>query len=102
MPILRSWSGGRGSHHPSNARLAALTQADILTLPFSYWVGMNTDPRTTDEALANFNRFYSTTHVDEVVAAHAGFVGALRYELVSPTPTDASLPIPHWLAIYGM
>jgi hypothetical protein len=66
--------------------------------PFTYWVGMDTDPRTTPEALAEFNRFYSTTHVGEVIAAHPGFVSASRYELVDgPDPSG-----PRWLAIYEM
>src|SRR5689334_9953180 len=56
---------------------------------------MDTDPRTTPEALAEFNRFYSTTHLGEVVAAHPGFVEGTRYELVDG-------PGPRWLAIYGM
>src|SRR5947208_3161310 len=58
---------------------------------------MDTDPRTAPEALAEFNRFYSTTHVGEVIAAHPGFVNASRFELV-----DANAPGPRWLAVYGM
>ena len=72
---------------------------DVLTYPFTYWVGMNTDPRTSPEALSEFNRFYSTTHVGEVIAAHPGFVDACRYELVDSDAPDAG---PRWLAIYGM
>ena len=71
--------------------------ANIFSFPFQYWVGMDTDPRTTPEALAEFNRFYSTTHVGEVIAAHPGFVAASRYE--RSDPNDDS---PRWLAIYGM
>src|SRR5690349_12016983 len=59
---------------------------------------METDPRTTPQALAEFNRFYSTTHVGEVVAAHRGFLGGSRYELVDA----ASGAGPRWLAVYGM
>jgi hypothetical protein len=70
--------------------------------PFMYWVGMDTDPRTTPEALAEFNRFYSTTHVKEVVAAHPGFVSASRYELLDPDPRGGVHHGPRWLAIYGM
>ncbi len=55
-----------------------------------YWVGMDTDPRTTPEALAEFNRFYSTTHVHEVIAAHPGFVSVNRYELLEPRPTAST------------
>jgi hypothetical protein len=58
---------------------------------------MTTDPRTAPEALEEFNRFYSTVHVGEVIAAHPGFVNASRFELV-----DAAQPAPRWLAVYGM
>jgi hypothetical protein len=68
--------------------------------PFTYWVGMNTDPRTTPEALAEFNRFYSTTHVQEVLAAHPGFVSVSRYELLEPDPRDGEHSGPRWLAVY--
>jgi hypothetical protein len=65
--------------------------------PFAYWVGMDTDPRTTPAALAEFNHFYSTTHVHEVIAAHPGFTRAHRYELLDPDPHG-----PRWLAMYEM
>jgi hypothetical protein len=64
---------------------------------FAYWVGMDTDPRITPAALAEFNAFYSTTHVHEVVAAHPGFVRAHRFELDQPDPRG-----PRWLAMYEM
>jgi hypothetical protein len=67
-----------------------------------YWVGMDTDPRTTPEALADFNRFYSTTHVGEVLAAHPGFVNATRYELLDPDPRGGEHAGPRWLATYEM
>jgi hypothetical protein len=63
---------------------------------------METDPRTTPEALAEFNRFYSTIHAGEVVAAHPGFVSASRYELLEPDPRGNPHSGPRWLAIYGM
>ena len=63
---------------------------------------MDTDPRTTPQALAEFNQFYSTTHVGEVVAAHPGFVGGSRYELVDAPPPAAGQGGPRWLAVYGM
>jgi hypothetical protein len=66
-----------------------------------YWVGMDTDPRTTPEALAEFNRFYDTTHVREVVAAHPGFVSAMRYEL-EPELRGGAQGGPRWLAIYTL
>jgi hypothetical protein len=69
----------------------------VFAQPFMYWVGMDTDPRTTPEALAEFNRFYSTTHVNEVLAAHPGFAGVSRFELVD---ADAHRG-PRWLAMYG-
>jgi hypothetical protein len=61
---------------------------------------MDTDPRTTPEALEEFNRFYSTTHVHEVLAAHPGFVGVNRYELVEPDPRGDEHRGPRWLAVY--
>ena len=70
--------------------------------PFTYWVGMDTDPRTTPEALAEFNRFYSTTHVGEVIAAHPGFVSATRYELLDQDPRSGAHVGPRWLAVYEM
>jgi hypothetical protein len=70
----------------------------VFAHPFTYWVGMDTDPRTSPEALAEFNRFYSTTHVHEVIAAHPGFVGVSRYELVEAQVGEG----PRWLAVYSM
>jgi len=72
----------------------------VFAHPFMYWVGMDTDPRTTPEALAEFNRFYSTTHVHEVIAAHPGFVSVNRYELLEPDPRDGEHHGPRWLAVY--
>ena len=63
-----------------------------------YWVGMDTDPKTTPEALAEFNHFYSTTHVHEVIAAHPGFVSVSRYELLDPDPRGGEH---HGLAVGG-
>lgn len=74
----------------------------VFTHPFTYWVGMDTDPRTTPEALAEFNRFYSTTHVGEVIAAHPGFVSVSRYELLDPDPRGGVHAGPRWLAVYEM
>jgi hypothetical protein len=65
-----------------------------------YWVGMDTDPRTTPEALADFNRFYSTTHVHEVLAAHPGFVSVNRFELLDQDPRGGEHRGPRWLAVY--
>jgi hypothetical protein len=69
---------------------------------FLYWVGMDTDPRTTPEELAEFNRFYSTTHVRDVIAAHPGFVSASRYELLDPDERGGVHRGPRWLAVYEM
>lgn len=75
-----------------------MTEPGVFAHPFMYWVGMDTDPRTTPEALAEFNRFYSTVHVHEVIAAHPGFVSVTRWELVDSNSTTG----PRWLAIYEM
>ena len=74
--------------------------AEAFAHPFLYWVGMDTDPRTTPEALAEFNQFYSTTHLGEVLAAHPGFVSASRYELLDPDPRGGVHCGPRWLAVY--
>jgi hypothetical protein len=76
--------------------------AEAIANSFTYWVGMDTDPRTTPEALAEFNHFYSTTHVGEVLAAHPGFVRASRYELLDPDPRGGVHRGPRWLAVYEM
>jgi hypothetical protein len=70
--------------------------------PFMYWVGMDTDPRATPEALAEFNAFYSGTHVHEVIAAHPGFVGVSRFELLDQDPRGGLHQGPRWLAAYAM
>ncbi|GAC1319996.1 MAG: hypothetical protein NVSMB2_15680 [Chloroflexota bacterium] len=67
-----------------------------------YWVGMDTDPRTTPEALAAFNDFYNATHVHEVIAAHPGFISVSRYELLDPDERGGHHAGPRWLAAYEM
>jgi hypothetical protein len=79
-----------------------MTHAGPFDYPFMYWVGMDTDPRTTPEALAEFNAFYSQTHVHEVIAAHPGFVGVSRYELLDQDPRGGVHQGPRWLAAYTM
>jgi hypothetical protein len=80
-----------------------MESAAVFEHPFMYWVGMDTDPRTTPEALAEFNHFYSTTHVHEVIAAHPGFVSVSRYELLDPDArAGAEHHGPRWLAVYEM
>ena len=76
--------------------------AGVFAHPFLYWVGMDTDPRTTPEALAEFDRFYSTVHLLEVLAAHPGFVSASRYELLDQDPRGGVHAGPRWLAVYEM
>jgi hypothetical protein len=68
--------------------------------PFMYWVGMNTAAETSAEELAEFSRFYSETHVPEVVAGNPGFVRGTRYELLEPDPRGDFGP--RWLAVYEM
>jgi hypothetical protein len=82
--------------------MRCMTQSGAFTHPFAYWVGMDTDPRTTPEALAEFNQFYNTTHVGEVIAAHSGFVSASRYELLDQDPRGGVHSAPRWLAVYEM
>ena len=50
--------------------------------PHMYWVGMNTQPGISGSDLADFNDFYSNTHVKEVLANNPGFIRATRYELL--------------------
>jgi hypothetical protein len=78
-----------------------MMQAGVFAHPFMYWVGMDTDPRTSPEALAEFNHFYNTIHVHEVIAAHPGFVSVSRYELLDPDPRGPYSG-PRWLAVYEM
>ena len=68
--------------------------------PFQYWVGMNTDPDTSASDLADFNRFYTGTHLSEVIAANAGFQAASRYELLTSVSNGDLAP--RWLAIYEL
>ena len=74
--------------------------AEAFSYPFMYWVGMNTAPDTDAAALAEFNAFYSKTHVPEVLANNPGFVRGSRYELLQPDPRGDFGP--RWLAIYEM
>src|SRR5215469_13387160 len=79
-----------------------MSQAEVFAHPFMYWVGIDTDPRTTPEALAEFNRFYSETHIYEVMAAHPGFVSVSRYELLDADARGGVQQGPRWLAVYEM
>jgi hypothetical protein len=85
---------------PRAIRSGQCSVVQVFAQPYMYWVGMDTDPRTTPEALAEFNRFYSTTHVHEVLAAHPGFVGVRRYELLDTDARGGEHRGPRWLAVY--
>lgn len=67
---------------------------------YMYWVGMNTQPDTSDSDLTDFNDFYSNTHVKEVLANNPGFIRATRYELLDQDPRGDFGP--RWLAAYEM
>src|SRR5438270_829288 len=58
-----------------------MTTSGPFDYPYMYWVGMDTDPRTTPEALAEFNPFYTETHVPEVMA-YGGYKRGTRFELL--------------------
>ena len=63
--------------------------------PFFYMVGMNVPADTTAKELADFNDFYSNTHVHEVLANNPGFSNPTRYELFTPGAVG-----PRFLAMY--
>ena len=66
--------------------------------PYLYCVAMNVPSDTDDEALREFNDFYTHTHVPDVVAANR-FWGGARYELyrdLRHPPPGA----PRFLAVY--
>jgi hypothetical protein len=73
---------------------------EAFAYPYMYWVGMNTAPDTSADELAEFQRFYSQTHLSEVVASNPGFVRGARYELLDPDPRGDFGP--RWLAVYEM
>lgn len=68
--------------------------------PYMYWVGMNTQPDTSDAELAKFNDFYTNVHMREVVNSNPGFYRATRYELRDPDPRGDFGP--RWLVMYEM
>ena len=74
--------------------------AEAFSNPFMYWVGMNTAPNTDAAGLAEFDAFYSKTHVPEVLSSNPGFVRGWRYELLHPDPRGDFGP--RWLAVYEM
>jgi hypothetical protein len=68
--------------------------------PYMYWVGMNTKPSADPAAIKELSKFYSYTHLPEVVAGNPGFVRGARYELAEPDPRGDFGP--RWLAMYEM
>ena len=68
--------------------------------PLMYWVGMNTPQNASETEVEQFNRFYTETHLDEVLRNNPGFLRATRYELCEPDPRGDFGP--RWLAIYEM
>jgi hypothetical protein len=69
---------------------------------FMYWVGMDVDPSVAPGDVEELSRFYSETHVPEVVAGNQGFVGGTRYELLDPDPRGGVHAGPRWLAVYEL
>jgi len=61
---------------------------------------MNVAPETTPSEVEEFSRFYSDTHLAEVVAGNPGFVRGTRYELAMPDPRGDFGP--RWLAVYDL
>ncbi|MEV8635433.1 hypothetical protein AB0395_27620 [Streptosporangium sp. NPDC051023] len=68
--------------------------------PFVFAVGLNTHPEEAAPAIEDFNRFYDTVHLGEVLAGNPGFVCAARYVLADPDPRGDLGP--RWLAVYGV
>ncbi len=63
--------------------------------PFFYMVGMNIPADTNEAYLADFNEFYSNTHVPEVLRNNPGFISGTRYELFAPDGGS-----PRFVAVY--
>ena len=74
--------------------------ADVLAQPFVTWAGLSTPPDLDPTALAEFNAFYSKTHIPEILRHNPGFVAAARFELTWSDPRG--LAGPTWLAMYGV
>ncbi|MFH1604630.1 MAG: hypothetical protein ABIH03_12060, partial [Pseudomonadota bacterium] len=68
--------------------------------PYTYWVGMDIPAGTNAAALADFNHFYTNTHVREVRASNPGFLRGTRYELAQDDPRGALGP--RFLATYDI
>ena len=76
------------------------TAAQVSASPYMYLVGMNEAAGSGEAELAQFNEFYNTIHVPEVLAGY-GFVSGARYKnmrtFLHPEPGA-----PNFLAMYGI
>ena len=74
--------------------------AQVSASPYMYLVGMNAAAGSGEAELAQFNEFYNTIHVPEVLAGY-GFVSGARYKnmrtFLHPEPGA-----PNFLAMYGI
>lgn len=74
--------------------------AQVSASPYMYLVGMNAAAGSGDAELAQFNEFYNTIHVPEVLSGY-GFVSGARYKnmrtFLHPEPGA-----PNFLAMYGI
>lgn len=74
--------------------------AQVSASPYMYLVGMNEAAGSGERELAQFNEFYNTIHVPEVLAGY-GFVTGARYKnmrtFLHPEPGA-----PNFLAMYGI
>ena len=74
--------------------------AKVSASPYMYLVGMNEAAGSGEAELAQFNEFYNTIHVPEVLAGY-GFVTGARYKnmrtFLHPEPGA-----PNFLAMYGI
>ncbi|MFC5114625.1 hypothetical protein ACFPN7_11805 [Amycolatopsis halotolerans] len=66
---------------------------------FEYWAGVDT-PAVGGSALREFDRFYSTVHVPEVLAYYPGMLSCARYRLTEQDERGDRGPM--WLARYTM
>ena len=68
--------------------------------PYRYWVGMTIPTATSAAGVAEFNHFYTNTHLREVLANNPGFVRGTRYELAQDDLRGARGP--RFLAVYDI
>lgn len=69
------------------------------TSPLFYVVGIDT-PGADESELQEYDDFYTTIHVPEVLAANPGITAVHRYRLLAPDPRGDLGP--EWLALYEM